>query len=848
MKNNRSIFKSTASAFIVSIFIAAGGLPNAQGASALADQKLKDLCLGGDLNYTTNKKTGLVNFVGAQPGGSTLEIAGITSQTIPPEQAARGYLAACGQLFGLKDESTELEMKLESKVENGSSVLKFQQIHLGIPVLGGEMNVQLADNNGIQMVNGGILPDILLDTTPKVSSADAQLAALKSITDEYQLKGGVSDRLNASTPEKWIYNPELIGYEGSTALVWRIMVTQDGPPPIRQLVLVDAHNGEVLLSLNQLDRARNRMTYDMNNSTTYPGTLRCNEANANCTGGDKDEVNAHVFARDTWNFYKSYHARDSINGLGMTLNSHVHYDTGYCNAFWDGSRMTYGDGCFIVVDDVVAHELTHGVTQYESNLVYANQSGAINESFSDIWGEFVDLTNGKGTDTPAVRWLMGEDTSIGAIRNMKNPPQFNDPDRMGSPLYYKGTADNGGVHTNSGVGNKAAYLATDGAIFNGYTVIGIGIAKTAKIFYKVQKDILTSNATYASLGTALSTGCNLLVGTSSITTANCDQVRNATYATEMVRPAPAPVSPSGTISDTTPTYTWTKLNGATQYQYAVYQGITLKYQLIVASSVCGATTCAHTPITVLPYGSYQWKVRALVGGVWKPFSALRPFKIEAIAVGFNSQFTSDAAGWTPVNGSWSVGGGVYKTPGVANSFTSSAHNSNYTTLTYQVRMYRTGSCINCTNGILIRGTPTPLGSGAAWSSAFSMHYTNSGFYSIWSYTGGVGSALLNWTTTTAIVKNGWNTLKVSINSTNGFSKWYINNTLVASGTLTTKPTGRVGVWAYRDSNVGQLYVDYATLVTTAPTSIVGNNTGILFSELDGNMSPDSPGSSQMAPR
>ena len=95
----------------------------------------------------------------------------------------------------------------------------------------------------------------------------------------------------------------------------------------------------------------------------------------------------------------------------------------YNNAFWNGTQMVYGNGGNLAqADDVVGHELTHGVTDFESNLFYYYQSGAINESFSDIFGEFVDQTNGKGDDSAGVKWLMGEDSSLGALRDMENPP------------------------------------------------------------------------------------------------------------------------------------------------------------------------------------------------------------------------------------------------------------------------------------------------------------------------------------------------------------------------------------------------------------------------------------------
>ncbi len=567
MKSARQNFSGFVFGVIGAVCLTAGAAPPpAYGASPdpnppvpTARSAQQDECLGRGAIRAYSDRTGLVNFVGTPAGERGLTVAGV-ADGVRPEQAARTYLSNCGAHFGLRDQGQELTLKRESQAEKGSSVVKFQQSHRGVPVIGAELNVQLDANRGVQMVNGEILPDVAVDTNPRVTAAAARAAARTAVANEYQLLGAQRAGLTVTGADLWIYEPELIGFQGPTALVWRMTVTRSDPPALRQLVLVDARDGTVLLSLNQIDTARNRTTYDMNNGTSYPGTLRCAESNPDCNGGDRDEVNAHLYSGDTYNFYLSNHNRDSINNAGMALNSHVHYSTGYCNAFWDGSRMTYGDGCSIVVDDVVAHEMTHGVTQYESGLIYANQSGAINEAFSDIWGEWIDLSNNRGTDTAAVRWLMGEDASIGAIRDMKNPPAFSDPDRMGSPYYYVGSGDNGGVHSNSGVGNKAAYLITDGDTFNGYTITGIGITKAAKIFYKVQADILTSGATYAMLGSALSSACDLLVGTSSITAADCTQVRNATYATEMVSPGglTAPSNLAATaVSSTQTDLAWT---------------------------------------------------------------------------------------------------------------------------------------------------------------------------------------------------------------------------------------------------------------------------------------------------
>jgi len=182
-------------------------------------------------------------------------------------------------------------------------------------------------------------------------------------------------------------------------------------------------------------------TYSVNNGTTLPGSFLCDQSQPNCTDGSDTHADAaHAYAMDSYDFYLSRHGRYSLDGAGMTITSSVHYSSGYANAFWDGSQMVYGDAYgFPLADDVVGHELTHGVTDHTSNLFYYYQSGAISESFSDLWGEFIDQTNGAGDDSAGVKWLIGEDISgLGAIRDMEDPPAYGDPDKMTSPNYYAG--------------------------------------------------------------------------------------------------------------------------------------------------------------------------------------------------------------------------------------------------------------------------------------------------------------------------------------------------------------------------------------------------------------------------
>jgi hypothetical protein len=376
---------------------------------------------------------------------------------------------------------------------------------------------------------------------PSITSDQARLTALTTIFEVYQID---STETIVEPLELRIYHPALFGFsDKGNYLVWKTEITPAESNYFREYMIVDAQLNTIALHFNQVETALKRMTYmrDKKDNTIYQILMRMDEQDPS---GDSDCDNAHDYAKDTYNFYKKYHGRDSIDNRGMAIVSIVttlKEDFKECNAAWNSKakELWYADGCSVTADDVVAHEWTHGVTQHESHLIYYNQSGAINESFSDIWGEFVDQTNGKGNDSAAVRWILGEDIQIGHLRNMKNPPAFNHPDMTVSPLYYCGNDDNGGVHTNCGVSNKAAYLMTDGGVYNGSINPGLGYLKVSKLFYEVQNNIVSS-ANYNHLYNALLLACNnLRFAQSEIQT-----VKNALDAVYMYLPPCQPEYPT----------------------------------------------------------------------------------------------------------------------------------------------------------------------------------------------------------------------------------------------------------------------------------------------------------------
>ena len=217
---------------------------------------------------------------------------------------------------------------------------------------------------------------------------------------------------------------------------------------------------------------KRRTIYDAQHGLTLPGKLVRSEGSKKSKDIAINE--AYDGSGKTYDLYRSQFQRNSIDDRGMRLDSTVHYRRNFNNAFWNGQQMVYGDGDGDIFEhftkslDVIGHELTHGVTQYEAGLVYQDQPGALNEHFSDVFGSLVKQYSRKQTAKQA-DWLIGEglftkDIQGIALRSMKAPgTAYNDPLIGKDPQpghmkhYVKTTADNGGVHINSGIPNKAFY-------------------------------------------------------------------------------------------------------------------------------------------------------------------------------------------------------------------------------------------------------------------------------------------------------------------------------------------------------------------------------------------------------
>lgn len=259
--------------------------------------------------------------------------------------------------------------------------------------------------------------------------------------------------------------------------------------------------------LRETGRGNGIQTYNLQNGTSYGGAVDFTNGSANwtTTGFDQAATDAHWGAEMTYDYYMNNHGRNSIDGNGYMLRSYVHYSTNYVNAFWNGQVMTYGDGNggsydFMTALDVCGHEITHGLISATANLAYQNESGALNESFADIMGNSIE----NFARPTQYSWRIGEDlTSSGSgLRSMSNPGLFGDPDTYMAGSYYTGTADNGGVHTNSGVSNYWYYLLTIGGsgtndLGNSFSVTGQGWTKSSKIAFRGLTVYFTSSTNFA---------------------------------------------------------------------------------------------------------------------------------------------------------------------------------------------------------------------------------------------------------------------------------------------------------------------------------------------------------------
>jgi Zn-dependent metalloprotease len=428
-----------------------------------------------------------------------------------PGERGRRFWSAHGAAFGLRDPDSELELRSVERDQLGFTHLAYEQHHRGLRVFGHEVRLHL-DGRAVVAVSGEPA-SVAVATTPRIGAAGAAWTATLTL-------GRRAARQPREAPELLVH----VDGAGSGRLAWLVRV-----PTVRPLgvwsVFVDARTGRRLEAFDELRREGERELYDGGNdpdcntrafpACALPGALARTELGPPSADTDVEAAYAHLGT--VRSYLGSTYGRNSYDDQGHPIRATVNFGAGFNNAFWCSDacaesyaspldeQLAFGDGdgssfrSFARSLDVVTHELVHGLTASEAGLVYRGQSGALDESYSDVLAAMVDRED----------WLIGEDVVLGAgaIRSLAEPAAYGQPAHMSAYVAAGVFHDNGGVHVNSGIPNRVAYLVSDDPAF------GIGRAATERIYYRALTTYLTPTSDFmANLAALLQSAADLFPG------------------------------------------------------------------------------------------------------------------------------------------------------------------------------------------------------------------------------------------------------------------------------------------------------------------------------------------------
>ena len=395
------------------------------------------------------------------------------------------------------------QTRSENMSSYGVQATRYQQFFNGAQVFGGQFTIYNGANGDRLAVIGAHYPNLQAQNKINLNAGQAQAA----VAGRPETANGrfFTTFLFEPTSGRYFYSVESRAFDS------------------RWFFWVDAEDGEIINAFNgltdgtgtgvlgdtkdltglttasgsgyQMVSADGRLTtYDARNRNRLPGTLGTDgddlwDATGTKSPGQAALVDAHFYANVTDTYYMGVHSFNWTDYYAQGIVSSAHLQRNYANAYWNGEQMAYGDGDGVEFRelsgdlDVVGHELSHGVTEATSNLIYQNESGALNEAFSDMMGTSIEFYYGTGN------WTIGEDIDIlsNGFRNMANPSEDGDPSHYAD--RYTGTGDNGGVHINSGIANHWFYLLVNGGQnatsgrATGTNVQGIGLAAAEQIAF-----------------------------------------------------------------------------------------------------------------------------------------------------------------------------------------------------------------------------------------------------------------------------------------------------------------------------------------------------------------------------
>lgn len=455
-----------------------------------------------------------VDRIARRADGGVYFVAGALGRTQASLQDASELAPVLGDVAGLFHVApTELVATRLDHDRAGMAHVRYVQQHDGLRVVGGDLVVHVGVDGVIRSVNGTVRGE-LPSSVPAIDGDTATGIAL----------AGAAPGMTASSAEL-VY--VIATRDDRAYLAWQVDVGYEGT--VLDQVFVDAHGAAIVDHHPQVFTARDRIIYD-GHGGTYPFVSNQTQVGTEAQP-PTDEVALAAYTNTglTYDCYQELYQRDSYDDAGGTLQSLVHVSfytpqgASGNNAAWTGGQMVYGDGDGNMFSplarslDVTAHELTHGVTSETANLAYQNESGALNESMSDIMASVCEAWHDGAVSDDT--WLVGEDiftptTAGDALRYMANPTADSalyPPEIGGSRDFYaeryQGNEDQGGVHLNSGIPNLAFYLLAAGGTHprakTTFMVPGIGIEKAGAIFQRaLTAGYFTMNTNLAQARTA----------------------------------------------------------------------------------------------------------------------------------------------------------------------------------------------------------------------------------------------------------------------------------------------------------------------------------------------------------
>jgi Zn-dependent metalloprotease len=470
----------------------------------------------------------------------------------------KSFFSTHGKLLGVGEKHDLVLTSVRNEPGSSQIFHHFNQMVHGVKVFGGDFMVTTGSHGGVINAHGQPLDSARASHSAVESMTVSGIAAVKAAEAYLTNLAHTTRPIHIKTHETeamWYNSKALDGELGEVTLVQHIRGHANHPFPAFD-IYINARTAEVM---DFIDRS-NMMSpftspvdgeirvYDesLGDELVFDSTATPTQTYPTSDAEENDLVDATLEVK---NFYQSISGGDFITWRGYDSELKITYNLDLANAYFDGYEGIYF-GTGFCVDDVIAHEWSHGYTDTVNGLVYRKESGAMNEAISDIFGETIDILNNdigvddasilrteyptqcedyygdaKGTDD-TLRWALGEGVCMtpdncpqdGSLRDMYKPDCFQDPDTIYSEYYYCGRQDNGGVHTNSGVLNRMYSVLVDGGVYADpnsssdlLAVKGLGLTKMTNLMWRAT-NMLTSSSQFADMAVALQTACSTSIG------------------------------------------------------------------------------------------------------------------------------------------------------------------------------------------------------------------------------------------------------------------------------------------------------------------------------------------------